>query len=147
MGHCNDRGVSDPSPADCWTTGGAISVPHRLPEVHLGLGAPASVCAVFFWPGGEAAGSPAASLVQAYSDRIVTATHSGTRALGVWSDIDLLALAQLVYKYRSQNTPWVPALKPRAVLVVPDDAMPGHARPHGHVFRERVIVHATLEAL
>ena len=133
MGHCNDRDPSAPPPADCWDTGGAISVLHS--------GAPASVCAVFFWPHGETTWSPQAA--RAYTASIMLAAHDG---IGVQSVVDLSTLAQHIsHWFENQYDLSRRVVKPRAVLIVPEDASSGDALPNGHVFEQSFPVFAPID--
>ena len=101
---------------------------------------PTSVCAVFFWPRPPAEENPSPSSTQIYSNSITRVARACNREMaseaGQLSDINLSTLAA-----RMVPSPdgagvnhWGDALRARAVLIVPEDAMPGHALPFGHVF-------------
>ena len=146
MGRCNNRGVSgsDPLPDDCWTTGGAISVLHSLHPT-----TPASVCAVFFWPRGEAILRQSAS--QAYTAGILNAAQNA-HALGLGPDrsvIDLSILAVHIFHWFDDHMYnlwgiWARLPQPRAVLIVPDDAGSGSKLSNGHIFDQSFTLEAQM---
>ena len=153
LGYCDNE---VPPHAACWSAGGAVHVEYKPPDsvtichrvVPLDRPPPQALCAVFFWPPAEATATDPAAL--AHQGSIVRLAGSCSQELIAAGDGDggqvpvLLDLSKLAKCIVTELWEDLEANRagfrdhPRAALVVADDARPGHALPHGHVFKERV---------